>query len=188
MTHARIMSWIMSFRITVLKFLLSQILTSIICINCIIHGLSSRSYIRSSHTYRRAILRGHMGLPAVGSAPDVLTSSHSPLLASSPPPAPIGLKWSREANTTTMNCTAGERGIEKAWNGDGAKEPKNPRTLYSLLSLATCRKMSFWHDTKEPLYLPPFSFSRVLPSIPFFQLSSFIIFPFPFCPTEISSH
>lgn len=185
----------MPFRITVLKFLLSQILTSIICINCILtDSLPEATFAHRIHTDAPSY-GDTWGLPAVGSAPDVLTSSHSPLLASSPPPAPIGLKWSREANTTTMNCAAGERGIEKAWNGDGAKEPKNPRTLYPRLSLATCRKMSFWRHTKEPFYLPPFSsfspvpFSAVvLPSVPFFQLSSFIIFPFPFCPTEISSH
>lgn len=109
-----------------------------------------------------------------GLAPDALTSSHSPLLAFSPLPVPISLKWSQEANTTTMNRAAGEKGIEKARNGDRGKKLKKLRTLWSLLSSATYTKMSFWHDTKEPLYVPPFS-CLFLPSIPFSQVCSSLI-------------
>lgn len=99
------------------------------------------------------MLRGHMEIPAVGSAPDALTSSHSPLLAFSPPPVPISLKWSQEANTTTMNRTAGEGGTEKAWNGDRAKKLKKPRTLYSLLPFQQRARKLVSDTTQKNLYI-----------------------------------
>lgn len=131
----------------------------------------------------------HTHIPAVGSAPNALTSSLSPPLAFSPPPVSISLKWSQESNTTTMNCAAGERGREKVWNGDrereGERTGEGTNTLLSPLFSATHKKITFWRDTKKRFYPPPLSslsllcfllFSLTNPFPPF----SLIIFPLSF--------
>lgn len=142
-----------------------------------IHIQSSEPFVKlihrntqHGHNFVHTHAHTNTNVPAVVPAPNALTSSFSPLLPSSPPPsASLGLKWSQESNTATMNCAAGERAREKAWDGERDRELRKTRTLYSRHPYSAARKkMSFWLDTKEPLYPSPRSsifFSPIHPTL-----------------------
>lgn len=110
----------------------------------------------------------------MGPTPNALTSSLSPPLASSPPPASLRLKWSQESNTATMSGAAGEKrsemGRERATEEGEKEQEESTNTSLSPLLSATHKKMSFWLDTKEPLYPPPLS--------SMFLLSAFLCYAF----------
>lgn len=146
------------------------------------HFYLYRLYIYSltAHTpYIQTLPYTH--IPAVGPTPNALTSSLSPPLASSPPPASLRLKWSQESNTATMSGAAGEKrsemGRERATEEGEKEQEESTNTSLSPLLSATHKKMSFWLDTKEPLYPPPLS--------SMFLLSAFLCYAFFFSLTSL---
>lgn len=98
-------------------------------------------------------------IPAVGPAPNALTSSFSPPLTSSPTPASLSLKWSQESNTATMNGAAGEKRaeMEREREKRGRKSWRKARTLHSLHSFQPCTRKWVSDSTQKSLFIRPLS-------------------------------
>lgn len=122
--------------------------------------LPLHTYIVSQHTpYIQTLPYTH--IPAVGPAPNALTSSLSPPLASSPPPASLRLKWSQESNTATMSGAAGEKRSEMEGERErqkrGRKSRRKARTLHSLHSFQPRTRKWVSDSTQKSLFIRPFS-------------------------------
>lgn len=108
-----------------------------------------------------------------------LSFSSLGLLSSSSPHHSQVIAGGKHHHNELRSRTEGDRKGPK-WRWREETEEATNTLVFPLLS-ATYTKMSFWHDTKEPWYVPPFSsFSCIfLPSIHFSLFLSFI-FPLSF--------
>lgn len=98
-------------------------------------------------------------------------SSLGLLSSSSPHQSQVIAGGEHRHNEPHSRRGGGRKGLKWRWSKE-TEEATN--TLLSAPLSATCTKMSFWHDTKEPLYLPPVSsFCRV----PFADI--FLLFSLP---------
>lgn len=115
-------------------------------------------------------------IPAVGPTPNALTSSLSPPLASSPPPASLRLKWSQESNTATMSGAAGEKRSEMERERErqkrGRKSRRKARTLHSLHSFQPHTRKWVSDSTQKSLFIRPLS-PPCFSCLPFSALLSF---------------